>query len=411
MSRRVVVTGMGALTPLGNNVADSWQAIKENKCGISLIDQFDTTDYEVKVAASLSGYDPKEHFDRKDIKRLAKFSQLAIVAAREALADSGLDLETEDLERIGVIIGSGVGCLNTIEEEHTKLLEKGPSRVSPLMVPKFIANMAAGNVSIELGAKGTCTSVVTACSSAGHSIGDAYRSIQYGSDDIIFAGGSESCITPLGVAGFSSLTALSLSTDPLNASKPFDKNRDGFIMGEGAGILVLEELEHALARGAKIYAEVGGYGATGDAYHITSPAPGGDGGNRAMRKAIADAGLTPDDVSYINAHGTSTEYNDKIETEAIKLTFGEKAYKIPISSTKSMLGHLLGAAGAVESIVCIKAIGDSYIPSTIGYETPDEACDLDYVPNIGRDANVDVAISNSLGFGGHNVTLLFKKYK
>jgi 3-oxoacyl-[acyl-carrier-protein] synthase II len=279
------------------------------------------------------------------------------------------------------------------------------------MVPKFIANMAAGNVSIELGAKGTCTSVVTACSSAGHSIGDAYRSIQYGSDDIIFAGGSESCITPLGVAGFSSLTALSLSTDPMNASKPFDKNRDGFVMGEGAGILVLEELEHALARGARIYAEVGGYGATGDAYHITSPAPGGDGGSRAMKRAIADAGLTPEDVSYINAHGTSTEYNDSIETEAIKLCFGEKAYQVPISSTKSMVGHLLGAAGAVESIVCIKAIGDSYIPATIGYETPDVACDLDYVPNVGREAVVDVAISNSLGFGGHNVTLLFKKYK
>ncbi|MDA3846663.1 MAG: beta-ketoacyl-ACP synthase II [Vallitaleaceae bacterium] len=411
MSRRVVVTGMGALTPLGNNVPDSWQAIKENKCGIGMIDQFDTTDYEVKVAASLKDYDPKNHFDRKEYKRLAKFSQLAIIAAREALADSGLNLETEDLERMGVIIGSGVGCLSTIEEEHTKLLERGPSRVSPLMVPKFIANMAAGNVSIELGAKGTCTSVVTACSSAGHSIGDAYRSIQYGSDDIIFAGGSESCITPLGVAGFSSLTALSLSTDPMNASKPFDKNRDGFVMGEGAGILVLEELEHALARGARIYAEVGGYGATGDAYHITSPAPGGDGGSRAMKRAIADAGLTPEDVSYINAHGTSTEYNDSIETEAIKLCFGEKAYQVPISSTKSMVGHLLGAAGAVESIVCIKAIGDSYIPATIGYETPDVACDLDYVPNVGREAVVDVAISNSLGFGGHNVTLLFKKYK
>lgn len=409
--KRVVITGLGAITPLGNNVADFWQGVKENKCGINYINQFATENYEVKVCAPVSNYNPKDHFDRRDIKRLATFSQYSIVAAREALLDSGLNLDTENLDRVGVIMGSGVGCLDTIETEHSNLLERGPSRVSPLLIPKFIANMAAGNVSIELGAKGTCTSVVTACSSAGHSIGDAFRAIQHGSDDIMFAGGAESCITPLGVAGFSSLTALSLATDITKASRPFDKNRDGFVMGEGAGVIVLEELTHALDRGARIYCELAGYGATGDAYHITSPAPDGNGGARAMRRAIDDAGLTPEDVDYINAHGTSTEYNDKIETAAIKTCFGQRAKEIPISSTKSMVGHLLGAAGAVESIVCIKSITDSYIPATIGYETPDEACDLDYVPNVGREGIINVAISNSLGFGGHNVTLLFKKYQ
>lgn len=408
--KRVVVTGLGALTPLGNTVEEFWNGVKNAECAIQMIDQFDTTEFEAKVCAPVKGYNPKEHFDRKEIKRLAPFSQLSVVAARQALADSGLNLDEEDLDRVGVIMGSGVGCLDTIEKEVTKLNERGPSRVSPLMIPRFIANMSAGNVSIELGARGTCTSVVTACSSAGHSIGDAFRAIQHGSDDIMFAGGAESCITPLGVAGFSNLTALSTVTDPAKASRPFDKNRDGFVMGEGAGVIVLEELEHAKARGARIYCELGGYGATGDAYHMTSPNPDGNGGNRAMKRAIDDAGLTTDDVSYINAHGTSTPYNDKTETAAIKLCFGDRAKDIPISSTKSMVGHLLGAAGAIESIVCIKSITDSFIPATIGYETPDPECDLDYVPNVGRQAEVNVALTNSLGFGGHNVTLLYKKY-
>lgn len=408
--RRVVITGMGAITPLGNNLKDTWEAIKNNTCGIELIDSFDTSNYAVKVAGSVKNFDAKQFMDRKAAKRMARFSQYAIAAAQEALEDSGLKLETQDMNRVGVIIGSGVGCLETIEENNEKLLTKGPEYVSPLMVPKFIANMAAGNVAIHLGAKGSCTSVVTACSSGAHSIGDAFRAIQHGSDDIMFTGGSESCITPLGVAGFTALTALSLSTDPKNASKPFDKERDGFVMGEGAGVLVLEELEHAKARGAKIYCELVGYGATCDAYHITSPAPGGEGGARAMTRALNDGGLKPEDVSYINAHGTSTEYNDKLETAAIKTAFGDCAKEVAISSTKSMTGHLLGAAGAVESIFCVKAIEDSFIPATINYKVPDEACDLNYVPNEGISADVNVAITNSLGFGGHNVTLAFKKF-
>lgn len=411
MKNRVVITGMGAITPIGNDVESFWQGIKAGKCGIDFITKFDITDYKAKLAAEVKGFNPEEFLDRRSAKRMDRFCQLAVAAAKEAVSNSKLDLEAIDKERFGVIVGSGIGGLGTIEDQHTKLMEKGPGRVSPMLIPMIITNMAAGNIAIEFGAKGMCTNVVTACATGTNAIGDAFHLLQLGVSDIILAGGTESSITPLGIAGFTSMTALSTSSDPLRASIPFDKDRDGFIMGEGAGILVLETLQHAEKRGAKIYGEVVGYGATCDAYHMTSPAPDGEGGARAMSIAIKEAGIKPEEVSYINAHGTSTPYNDKFETAAIKTVFGENAYKIPVSSTKSMTGHLLGAAGAVEAIVCVKAMEDNFLPPTIGYKTPDPECDLDYVPNEGREAKLEYTLSNSLGFGGHNATIIIKAWR
>lgn len=408
MNRRVVVTGMGAITPIGNSVEEFFDNIQAGKCGIDFINTFDTEVFAAKLAAQVKDFDPKSYMDAKEARRMDRFSQFAVAAAKEAVEDSGINLESIDHDRFGVIIGSGIGSIGLIEKETKTLLEKGPKRVNPLFIPMTITNMAAGNVAIQFGARGVCTNVVTACATGGHSIGEAFRSIKHGYSDIILAGGTEGSITPLAIAGFSALTALSTSTDPLRASIPFDKERDGFVMGEGAGVLVLEEYEHALARGAKMYAEVVGYGATCDAYHITSPSPDGEGGAKAMKLAMEEANITSKDVSYINAHGTSTPPNDRIETVAIKLAMGENAYQIPVSSTKSMIGHLLGAAGAVEAVICIKSMEKNFIPATIGLTVPDEECDLDYVPGVGRNAKLSYTMSNSLGFGGHNATLIFK---
>lgn len=409
MDHRVVVTGLGAITPIGNNVSDFFSNVKAGKCGIDRIEGFDTEAYQVKLAAQVKDFDPKDHMDFKEAKRMDRFSQFAVTAAKEALEDSGIDLEQVNRDRFGVIVGSGIGGLGLIEKETRTMLEKGPRRVNPLFIPMSITNMAAGNIAIQFGAWGICTNVVTACATGNNSIGEAFRSIKHGYSDLILAGGTESSITPLGVAGFSALTALSTSQDPLRASIPFDKDRDGFVMGEGAGILLLEEYEHAKSRGAKIYAEIVGYGASCDAYHITAPSPEGEGGAKAMKQAMEEAGITPKEVSYINAHGTSTPTNDRTETLAVKLAMGREAYGIPVSSTKSMIGHLLGAAGAVEAVICIKALEEGFIPATIGYANKDEECDLDYVPRTGRKAELKYAMSNSLGFGGHNATLLFKK--
>ena len=411
MDRRVVVTGMGAITPIGNNVKEFFENIKAGVCGIDFINCFDTEGYQAKLAAQVKNFEPKDYMDFKEAKRMDRFSQFAVAAAKEALEDSGIDLEKIDKNRFGVIVGSGIGSIGLIEKETKTLMEKGPRRINPLFIPMTITNMAAGNIAIQYGAKGVCTNVVTACATGSHSIGEAYRSIKHGYSDVMLAGGTEGSITPLAVAGFAALTALSTSSDPLRASIPFDKERDGFVMGEGAGILVLEEYESAVARGAKIYAEIAGYGATCDAYHITAPAPGGEGGARAMTLAMEEAGITAKEVSYINAHGTSTPTNDRIETAAIKLALGEEAHRIPVSSTKSMIGHLLGAAGAVEAVICIKAMEEGFIPATVGLTVPDEECDLDYVPGIGRNAELTYTMSNSLGFGGHNATLLFKNLK
>ena len=410
MKNRVVITGMGAITPIGNDVESFWNSIKEGKCGIDFITYFDTTDFKAKLAAEVKGFNPEESLDRRSIKRMDRFCQLAVIAAKEAIANSKLDLENIDHERFGVIVGSGIGGFKTIEEQHKKLIERGPGRVSPLVIPMIISNMAAGNIAIEFGARGICSNIVTACATGTNAIGEAFHLLQDDRVDIMIAGGTESSITPLAIAGFTSMTALSTSTDPLRASIPFDKDRNGFIMGEGSGILILETLTHAQKRGAKIYGEVVGYGSTCDAYHITSPAPGGVGAARAMIMAIKEAGINPEEISYINAHGTSTPPNDKLETAAIKSVFGEAAYKIPVSSTKSMTGHLLGASGAIEAIVCVKALEEGFIPATIGYKVPDEDCDLDYVPNLGRKKQLKYAMSNSLGFGGHNATILLKKW-
>lgn len=407
--KRVVVTGLGAVTPIGNDVESFWKSVKEQKTGFKFIDRFDTIDYKAKIAAQVEGFDAKEYMDPKTAKRMDLFSQYAIAATKEALTQSRLDLQTEDLTRIGVSVGSGIGGLGVMEKEHERLLTKGPNRISPLMVPIMISNMAAGNVAIAFGLKGKNINIVTACATGSNSIGDAYRSIQANEADVMVAGGTESAITPLGVAGFAALNALSTSKDPARASIPFDKERNGFVLGEGAGIVVLESYEHAINRGANILAEVVGYGATCDAYHITSPAPGGEGAARAMTFAINEAGIKPEDVDYINAHGTSTHINDLYETQAIKQAFGDAAYKVKINSTKSMIGHSLGATGAIEFIVCIKSILDSYIHATVGYKVPDEELDLDYTINpVEKDVNY--ALSNSLGFGGHNATLLVKKY-
>lgn len=411
MKRRVVVTGLGAVTPLGNTVKEFWDNIKLGKLGIDKITQFDTTDYKVKIAAEVKGFIPKERMDFKAAKRMEKFSQYAVAAAKEACVDAGLDIEKEDPYRCGVVIGSGIGSLTQIEKQYQTILEKGPAKVNPLMVPLMISNMAAGNVSIQLGLKGKCTNVVTACASGTNCIGDALRAIQSGDAEVMFAGGAESCICPTGVAGFTALTALTESEDPKRASIPFDKERSGFVLGEGAGVVILEELEHAKARNAKIYAEVVGYGSTADAFHITSPAEDGSGAAKAMEYAMQEAGIQPDEVQYINAHGTSTHHNDLFETYAIKKAFGEHAKNLVINSTKSMTGHLLGAAGAVECIVCVKSIQDGFIHQTIGTKETEPECDLNYAIGEPIEKEIKYAMSNSLGFGGHNAVLLLKKYE
>lgn len=411
MKRRVVVTGLGAVTPIGNTVEEFWAGIKTGKVGIGPITKFDTTEYKVKLAAEVKDFSAKERMDFKSAKRMEPFAQYAVAAAKEAFADAGISMEQEDPYRVGVTVGSGIGSLQVVEREYEKIRTKGPSRVNPLMVPLMISNMAAGNISIQLGLKGKCTNVVTACASGTHCIGDAFRAIQYGDADVMLAGGAESCICPTGVAGFTSLTALSTSEDPLRASIPFDKGRDGFVLGEGAGIVVLEELEHAKARGAKIYAELVGYGATGDAYHITSPAEDGSGAAKAMSLALEEAGVSPEQVDYVNAHGTSTHHNDLFETKAIKLALGEAAKNVVVNSTKSMIGHLLGAAGGVEFIVCVKSIQDNFIHQTVGTQTADEECDLNYAIGAPVEKKVDYVLTNSLGFGGHNATLLVKRYE
>lgn len=412
MERRCVITGLGAVTPLGNTVEEYWSGLKNGVCGIDYIKKFDTTDYKVKIAAEIKDFDPEQYMTKKDVKRNDLFAIYALAAGMQAFEDSKLDMEKEDADRIGVIVGSGVGGLMTMEEQVKRLTDKGPSRVSPLFITMTIGNMAAGNIAIRVGAKGVCEDIVTACATGTNAIGTAFRNIKHGYLDACIAGGAEGAICGIGVAGFTNLTALSTEEDPKKACRPFDKERNGFVMGDGSGILVLEELEHALARGAKIYGEVVGYGATADAYHVTLPEPTGEGAAKAMKFAMQEAGITPEQVGYINAHGTSTHANDVGETKAIKLAMGEECAKnIPISSTKSMTGHLLGAAGAIEAIACVKALEEGFLPPTINYHTPDEECDLDYIPNVGREAKeAEYALSNSLGFGGHNGVLCFKKW-
>lgn len=411
MQNRVVITGVGVVSPLGNTGEAFWNNLKEGVCGIDRITKFDLVEgYDVTLAAEVKDFDASKYIDKREVRRLDLFSQYAIYAAKEALENAAIEMAQEDPTKVGVIVGSGIGGLGTIETGMKTLFERGPKRVSPLFIPMVISNMGAGNVAIYTGAKGICTSMVTACASGTHSIGEAFRALQRGTNDVILAGGAEASITPMGIASFQSLTALSKSEDPKRASIPFDKERNGFVMGEGAGIVVMETLEHATKRGAKILAEIVGYGATGDAYHITSPDPQGEGAARAMEEAINEAGIVPSQVGYINAHGTSTEYNDKFETLAIKKVFGEDT-KVAVSSTKSMTGHLLGAAGAIEVIATAKALEEGFIPATIGYQVPDDECNLDYVPNVGRKADIEYALSNSLGFGGHNGTVLLKKWK
>ena len=410
MKTRVVVTGMGAITPIGNDVESFWQGLKDKTVGIGPITYFDTTDYKCKLAAEVKGFDPKQYMDAKAARRMEAFSQFAVAASKEALEQSGIDMEKEDPYRVGVCVGSGIGSLQAMEKDVKKLNEKGPSRVNPLLVPLMISNMAAGNVAIQFGLKGKCFNVVTACATGTHSIGEAFRSIQYGEADVMVAGGAEASITPIGIAGFTSLTALNTTEDASRASIPFDEDRNGFVMGEGAGVVVLESLEHAKARGANILAEVVGYGATCDAFHITSPAEDGSGAARAMENAMKDAGMAAEDIDYVNAHGTSTHHNDLFETKAIKLALGDHAEKVKINSTKSMIGHLLGAAGGVEFITCVKSIQDGFVHATAGLKKPGEGCDLDYTMGDGVSMNVDVAISNSLGFGGHNASLIVKKF-
>lgn len=411
MDRRVVITGLGAVTPIGNNVAEFWKGIEEGKCGIDEIKSFDTTNFKVKLAGEVKNLDVEEVLDKKSAKRLDRYSQLAMISAKEVMEDSKLDVSKIDATRFGVIVASGIGGLTTIETCAKVLAEKGPDRVSPMFIPMAISNMAAGNISIEYGAKGESFCVTTACASGTHAIGEAYRLIKHGYQDVIMAGGTEASINELGIAGFTNIKALHQGTDKNRASIPFDKERSGFVMGEGAGLILLEDLEHAKKRGAKIYAELVGYSATSDAYHITAPSPDGEGGARAMINAMKDANISPEDITYINAHGTSTHLNDAGETLAVKTAFGESAKKVMMSSTKSNTGHLLGAAGGVEAIACIKAIETSLVPPTINYKVPDEECDLDIVPNTPRHAEIKYAMSNSLGFGGHNSSLIFKKYE
>ena len=410
MERRVVVTGMGAITPIGNNVEEFFNGLIEGKCGIDNITLFDTEKFKVKLAAEVKGYNPEEYFDRRSAKRLDRFSQFAMIAAREAMKDSGITKENTDMERVGIVVSSGIGGLGTIEEQNINLNQKGPDRVSPMYIPMAICNMATGNIAIDLGIRGESECIVTACASGTHSIGEALRLIRHGYQDAMLCGGCEASITPSGIAGFTTIKALNTTDDKTRASIPFDKERSGFVMGEGAGVLVLEELEHAKARGAKIYAEVVGYGASSDAYHITSPAPEGEGGKRAMINALKDAKINPEDITYINAHGTSTPLNDKCETQAIKGAFSNCYDKLYVSSTKGHTGHLLGAAGAIEAIACVKAIEKSIIPPTIGYKVKDEDCDLNIVPNKPVEHEIKYAMSNSLGFGGHNSSIILKKY-
>lgn len=408
---RVVVTGLGAITPVGNDVASFWQGLKDKKVGIAPITYFDTTDYKAKLAGEVKDFDPKKYMDPKAARRMEPFSQYAVAAAGEAIAQSGLDMEKEDPFRVGTSIGSGIGSLQAMEREHKKMLEKGPNRVNPLLVPMMISNMAVGNVAMHYGLKGKSINVVTACATGTNSIGEAFRSIQYGEADVMVAGGTESAITPLGMAGFAALTALSTNDDPETASRPFDKDRDGFVMGEGAGIVVLESLEHAQKRGAKILAEVVGYGGSNDAFHITSPAEDGSGAAYAMEMALKDAGIAPEKIDYINAHGTSTHHNDLFETMAVKKALGDHAYKVKINSTKSMIGHLLGAAGGVEFIACVKSIEDGFVHATAGLKEAGEGCDLDYTMGEGVPMDIHYALTNSLGFGGVNASLVIKKFE
>lgn len=408
-NRRVVITGMGAITPIGNSVEEFWNGIKEGKTGFGPITYFDTADYRCKLAAEVKDFDPAQYMDKKSARRMEQFCQFAVAAAGQAIADAGLIMEQEDPYMVGCSVGSGIGSLQAMEREYDRLKEKGPGRVGPMLVPLMISNMAAGNVSIAYGLKGKSLNVVTACATGTHSIGEAYRTIQYGDADVMVAGGTESSITPIGIAGFSSLTALSFSEDPQRASIPFDKDRNGFVMGEGSAVVVLEELEHAKRRGAKIYAELIGYGCSSDAYHITSPAEDGSGAATAMLNALKDGGVAPEKLTYINAHGTSTHHNDLFETRAIKLAFGEHAYDLKINSTKSMVGHLLGAAGAVEFVTCVKEIQEGYIHRTVGLRETEEELDLNYCRNS-YEEEVPYALTNSLGFGGHNASLLLKKY-
>lgn len=408
---RVVVTGLGAITPVGNDVASFWQGLKDKKVGIAPITYFDTTDYKAKLAGEVKDFDPKKYMDPKAARRMEPFSQYAVAAAGEAIAQAGLDMEKEDPFRVGTSIGSGIGSLQAMEREHKKMLEKGPNRVNPLLVPMMISNMAVGNVAMHYGLKGKSINVVTACATGTNSIGEAFRSIQYGEADVMVAGGTESAITPLGMVGFAALTALSTNDDPETASRPFDKDRDGFVMGEGAGIVVLESLEHAQKRGAKILAEVVGYGGSNDAFHITSPAEDGSGAAYAMEMALKDAGIAPEKIDYINAHGTSTHHNDLFETMAVKKALGDHAYKVKINSTKSMIGHLLGAAGGVEFIACVKSIEDGFVHATAGLKEAGEGCDLDYTMGEGVPMDIHYALTNSLGFGGVNASLVIKKFE
>lgn len=410
MNRRVVITGMGVVSPIGIGINAFWDNVKSGKNGIGEITQFDTSDYKIKLAAEVKDFQPEAYFDHKEARRMARFTQFGLAAAMEAVADSKLD-QCIDPEKFGVYMGSGIGGIEILEREINKLSEKGPSKVSVFFIPMMIPNILSGQIAIKFGAKGVCSCAVAACATGTYCIGDAYRYIQRGEADVIIAGAAEATLSPVAMAGFTNMTAMSTRNDPNRCSTPFDKERDGFIMGEGAGALILESYEHAIARGAKIYGEIVGYGTTCDAYHITAPDSDGDGAARAMKAAIEDAGILPNQISYINAHGTGTPANDLTETLAIKALLGKDAKKVPVSSTKSMMGHLLGAAGAVEAIICIKALEEGFVPATINYSVPDEMLDLDYVPNKGRKQDLSYALSNSLGFGGHNGTLVFKKYQ
>jgi len=409
--RRVVVTGIGAVTPLGNDAETLWSNIVANKSGIDFITKVNKDEFPVFAAGEVKDFDPKKHMDRKDARKMDLFTQYAVAASKMAVEDANLTIDEDNADRVGVWIGCGIGGMDVYEQQVRRFIDNGYRKVSPFFVPMLIPDMASGQVSIQLGARGINSCTVTACASGTNSIGDAFKAVQRGAVDYIITGGTESPMTNMAFAGFSSMRALSFNEDPSKASRPFDKNRDGFVMGEGAGILVLETLDSAIERGAHIYAEIVGYGSTGDAYHITAPAEGGSGAAKAMQQAIDDAGISYDEIDYINAHGTSTEMNDKFETEAIKSVFKDHAYDLAVSSTKSMTGHLLGAAGGVEAVICVKAIDDSVLPATINYETPDEDCDLDYVPNESRKQPVNAVLSNSFGFGGHNACLVFKKYK
>lgn len=412
MSRRVVVTGIGVVSPIGHGRENFFNALKEGKNGAGLIESFDATEYTTKVAAEIKDFNPELYINKKEVKRMDRFTQFGIAASKLAVEDAAYDFENEDMTRVGVIMGSGIGGIQTLAAQHEKLLNKGPKRVSPFLIPMMITNMVSGQISMEFGAKGPNTTVVTACASGTHAIGDAFKAIQRGDADVMFTGGAEASICELGMAGFCTMKAMSTrNDDPLTASRPFDTDRDGFLMGEGSGVIILETLEHALARGAKIYAEMVGYGSTADAYHITSPAPGGEGAARCMTMAIKDAGIEPSAIDYVNAHGTSTPYNDKFETMAIKSALGDHAYNVSVSSTKSMTGHLLGASGAIEAIASIMAVSEDFVPPTINLHNQDPELDLDYTANTGKEKTVNYALSNSLGFGGHNGTVLFKKFK